>query len=78
MKTEILLVNTHVGKIPTLFVIKEMPSQTMCLTLISLEELQKLSKLQHCGKAVAAHTVGIHINWYHFWAIHITSHLKIP
>ena len=62
MKTEILLVNMHVGKIPTLFVIKEMPSQTMCLTLISLEELQKLSKLQHCGKAVAAHTVGIHIN----------------
>ena len=58
IKTEILLVNKHVGKHPTLLVIKEMPSQTMHLTLISLEELQKLPSITarwyssprtHCG-----------------------------
>lgn len=45
IKTEILLVYKHVGKHPILLVIKEMPSQTMCLILISLEELQKLPSI---------------------------------
>ena len=35
----------EVGKHPALLVIKEMPSQTRCLTLIPLEELQKLSSI---------------------------------
>lgn len=80
MKTEILLVNKHVGKSSASPVIKEMPIQISCSILYPLHRgiLEIIQYYNTVVKPVPSHTVESHINWYHFLAIHVRNHLKVP